>query len=140
MILIFFLKRVRTSEIIRKPQVTASTAKLFLFYESFPIIQNFARICSTSSYKSWVLQLWTDKIKLFPDSMDNLLFVYSQKKWSCFRKSTGWKIFYYMPARISQMCMRICIFLFQKNIRTNKKISTGKVIRTNLATFFRSKK
>ena len=32
-----------------------------------------------------------------------------KKIWSCFRKSTGWKKFYHLPACISEICMRIYI-------------------------------
>ena len=41
------------------------------------------------------------------------------KKVVLFRKSAGWKIFYYLRAWINRMCMRY-IFLFQKNTQTKK--------------------
>ena len=47
----------------------------------------------------------------------------------------GEKLFYHLSARISQMCMRIYIFCFKKTHRNNKKISTSKIIRTNLHFF-----
>ena len=37
-----------------------------------------------------------------------------KKKWYCFRKSVGWKFFHHLPARISQMCMRIYTFFASK--------------------------
>ena len=65
-----------------------------------------------------------------------------QKNYSCFRKSSGWKIFYHLPTRISRMCMRIYIFCFQKKQKhthtqsnTYKKLSTSRFIRANLGFF-----
>ena len=61
-----------------------------------------------------------------------------KKKVDLFLEIGRVNFFYHQPARISRMCMRIYIFLFQKNTHTNKKISPSKFIRTNLRFSFSS--
>ena len=49
--------------------------------------------------------------------------------------SRNWLGWNFLPARISQMWMRIYIFCFKKTYSQTKKISTSKFIRTNLSFF-----
>ena len=130
MILIFFLKRVRTSEIIRKPQQVLPNYFFFtghsLLSKTLPefaqqVVINL-ECCNFELTKLSYLQiLWTifclyiaKKVVLFPeiDRMKNFLLHARPHK--------------------SNVYENMYFFCF-------KKISTGKVIRTNLATFFRSK-
>ena len=57
------------------------------------------------------------------------------KKWSCFRKSTEWKMFYHLPVLISRMCMRMYIFCFKKTTHTNKKFPLANLFVRNYVFF-----